>query len=516
MTARDTSQQRPSSTTTNDVPLLKLTEVSKRYPGVLALSDVTFDLRSGEVHVLFGENGAGKSTLISILSGAQKATSGIMAFRGKQVEFSSVADARDYGISAVFQEFSLVPTLSVGDNLLLGSEPRRGPLLNRKHLKLAAERLLDDLRFPIKSNQIVGRLSRAQQQMVEIAKAFRSDLQVLILDEPTASLTDTEATRLFELVDEARSRGIGVVYITHRLAEIHRLADRVTVLRDGRYVDTLDREDATEDRLLNLMTGRVIDQVFPQVEYKPGAVALAARSLTTRTRTAVDVSFEVRAGEIVGFAGLAGSGKGESARACFGAEPLQDGSVELHGADVTGFSPRRMLSKGMFYVPPDRKVDGLLMMRGVRENIALPSVRLTEFSNLTLMRRAAEKRITDEVAQRVELHPHALERPVEHFSGGNQQKVLLARALVRDVDVFVFDEPTVGVDVGTRVAIYQLMAQLCEDGAAILLVSSDLPEILHLAHRAYVFHRGQVVEHLVAPEITEENVLRNFMDRNVA
>ncbi len=515
MTLIDASQLTPSNSDA-DGDLLKLVGVTKRYPGVSALSNVSFDLRAGEVHVLFGENGAGKSTLISILSGAQEPTSGTMEFRGAEVEFSSVADAREFGISAVFQEFSLVPTMTVAENLLLGSEPRHGRLLNRKGLRSAAEALLVDLGFPIKANQVVARLSRAQQQMVEIAKAFRSDLQVLILDEPTASLTETEADRLFELVEQARARGIGVVYITHRLAEVQRLADRVTVLRDGHYVGTLAREEATEDHLINLMTGRVIEQIFPDIAHNPGKIALRAANLTTRSRSAVDVSFEVRAGEIVGFAGLVGSGKGESARACFGAEPLLDGSIYLKGTEVTGTTPRRMLKNGMFYLPSDRRTDGLLMMRGVRENIALPSVRLAQFSKLTLMRRAAEKRIADEVARQVELQPLSLERPVEQFSGGNQQKVLFARALVREVDVFVFDEPTVGVDVGTRVAIYQLFADLCGNGAAILLVSSDLPEILHLAHRAYVFHQGRVVEHLVAPDITEENVLRNFLDREVA
>ena len=516
MTASGASQRFPSNSAADGDLLLKLTEVTKRYPGVSALSNVSFDLRSGEVHVLFGENGAGKSTLISILSGAQRPTSGTMAFRGEEVEFSSVADAREFGISAVFQEFSLVPTMTVADNMLLGSEPLRAGCLNRRGLRSAAEDLLDDLGFPIRASQVVGRLSRAQQQMVEIAKAFRSDLWVLILDEPTASLTETESGRLFELVERARMQGIGVVYITHRLAEVRRLADRITVLRDGHCVGTLARHEATEDRLINLMTGRVIDQVFPEITHNPGEIALRATGLTTRTRSAVNVSFEVRSGEIVGFAGLVGSGKGESARACFGAEPLLQGSVRLHGQEVTRLSPRRMLKSGMFYVPPDRTGDGLLSMRSVRENIALPSVRLARFSKLILMRRAAEKRITGEVARRVELQPHSLERPVEQLSGGNQQKVLLARALVRDADVFVFDEPTVGVDIGTRVAIYRLMAELCESGAAILLVSSDLPEILHLAHRAYVFHRGRVAEELAAPDITEENVLRNFLDREAA
>ena len=352
--------------------------------------------------------------------------------------------------------------------------------------------------------------------MVEIAKAFRSDLRVLILDEPTASLTETEAGRLFELVQEARGRGIGVIYVTHRLKELYRLADRVTVLRDGQYVDTLDQSDVSEDRLLRLMTGRVIEQVFPDIDTTPGEVVLRARDLTTATRSIRNVDFEVRAGEIVGFAGLVGSGKSSAARACFGAEAVLTGAIELHGRDVTGSTPRQMLRNGMFYVPSDRKADGLLMMRSVRENVALPCLSLDRFSKLTLLRRAVEREVTDEVTRRVRLHPHALERPVEQFSGGNQQKVLLARALTRDVDVFVFDEPTVGVDVGTRVAIYNLVAELCAAGAAVVLVSSDLPEILHLTHRAYVFHQGRVVDHLVSEEITEENVLRNFLDEGVA
>ena len=496
--------------------LLELRNVSKRFPGVCALDQVNFDLRAGEVHALFGENGAGKSTLISIVAGAIRPSEGDVLVGGKPVELHSVRDARELGISAVFQEFSLVPTLTVADNLLLGSEPGARGFIDRRTLRADADRLLRDLGFPLKASQQVSRLSRAQQQMVEIAKAFRSDLRVLILDEPTASLTETEAGRLFELVQEARGRGIGVIYVTHRLKELYRLADRVTVLRDGQYVDTLDQSDVSEDRLLRLMTGRVIEQVFPDIDTTPEEVVLSARDLTTVTRSIRNVDFEVRAGEIVGFAGLVGSGKSSAARACFGAEAVLTGAIELHGRDVTGSTPRQMLRNGMFYVPSDRKADGLLMMRSVRENVALPCLSLDRFSKLTLLRRAVEREVTDEVTRRVRLHPHALERPVEQFSGGNQQKVLLARALTRDVDVFVFDEPTVGVDVGTRVAIYNLVAELCAAGAAVVLVSSDLPEILHLTHRAYVFHQGRVVDHLVGEEITEENVLRNFLDEGVA
>ena len=508
--------QFPSQASVDSEVLLALRKVSKRFPGVCALDQVDFDLRAGEVHALFGENGAGKSTLISIVAGAIRPSDGDVVVGGEPVELHSVRDARELGISAVFQEFSLVPTLTVADNLLLGSEPGARGFIDRRTLRADADRLLRDLGFPLKASQQVSRLSRAQQQMVEIAKAFRSDLRVLILDEPTASLTETEAGRLFELVQEARGRGIGVIYVTHRLKELYRLADRVTVLRDGQYVDTLDQSDVSEDRLLRLMTGRVIEQVFPDIDTTPEEVVLRARDLTTATRSLRNVDFEVRAGEIVGFAGLVGSGKSSAARACFGAEAVLTGAIELHGRDVTGSTPRQMLRNGMFYVPSDRKADGLLMMRSVRENVALPCLSLDRFSKLTLLRRAVEREVTNEVTRRVRLHPHALERPVEQFSGGNQQKVLLARALTRDVDVFVLDEPTVGVDVGTRVAIYNLVAELCAAGAAVVLVSSDLPEILHLTHRAYVFHQGRVVDHLVGEEITEENVLRNFLDEGVA
>ena len=513
---RSSSGLPPATAGIDSDVLLELRNVSKRFPGVCALDQIDFDLKAGEVHALFGENGAGKSTLISIIAGAIRPSDGEVIVGGKSVDLHSVRDARELGISAVFQEFSLVPTLTVAENLLLGSEPSARGFIDRRTLRADAERLLRDLGFPLRPSQQVSQLSRAQQQMVEIAKAFRSDLRVLILDEPTASLTETEAGRLFELVQEARGRGIGVIYVTHRLKELYQLAARVTVLRDGQYVDTLDQSDVSEDRLLRLMTGRVIEQVFPEMDTTPEEVVLRARDLTTVSRSVLHADFDVRAGEIVGFAGLVGSGKSSAARACFGAEAVMAGAVELRGLDVTGSTPRQMLRQGMFYVPSDRKTDGLMMMRSVRENVALPCLSLDRFSRATLLRRAVEREVTDAVTRRVRLYPHALERPVEHFSGGNQQKVLLARALARDVEVFVFDEPTVGVDVGTRVAIYNLMYELCTEGAAVLLVSSDLPEILHLTHRAYVFHQGQIVDHLVGDEITEENVLRNFLVKDVA
>ncbi|MFI5019188.1 MAG: sugar ABC transporter ATP-binding protein, partial [Dongiales bacterium] len=359
-------------------------------------------------------------------------------------------------------------------------------------------------------------LSRAEQQMVDIAKAFRAELSVLILDEPTASLTERETERLFGLIQQAKRQGVGIIYITHRMAEIKRIGDRVTVLRDGRHVATLGVEEVSETRLVELMTGRVIAQIFPEIRSNPGEMLLDVQDISTANGTVSQVSLQVRAGEVVGLAGLVGSGKSEVARACFGVEKLSAGKVAFRGEDVTGRKPRAMLDRGFFYLPPDRRGEGLVMMRGGRENISLPSLGLSPFSNGPFLNRPAERAETLKLARRLNLQPLNLERPLEHFSGGNQQKVLLAKALSREVRLFVFDEPTVGVDVGTRVAIYQFIRDLCEAGAGILLISSDLPEILHLTHRAYVMYRGQLRAELTGAEITEDKVLRCFFEREAA
>jgi len=506
-----------SPATVGEGPLLEMVDVSKRFPGVLALDTVNFRLMPGEVHVLFGENGAGKSTMISMIAGVHRPTDGQMKFHGRPVELTSVHQARGLGISAVFQEFSLVGDLTVAQNLFLGDEPGRFGLLDRRTLARRAREILDQLGFNLSPNAIVARLSRAEQQMVEIAKAFRSDLSVLILDEPTASLTERETDQLFDLVAQVKAKGVGIIYITHRMAEIRRIADRVTVLRDGRYIDTVDAATTSEDELISLMTGRVIDQIYPNINFRPAATMLDIRNLTTADHAVNDVSIHARAGEIVGLAGLVGSGKSELIRACFGLQPLSAGSVNFDGHDVTGATTRQMLDRGFFYSPPDRRAEGLVMIRNCRENISLPSLHLPFFNRPGgILRRGAERRKTLELATRLQLHPLRIEREADHFSGGNQQKVLLAKCLTRDVKLYVFDEPTVGVDVGTRVEIYRFIAGLCEAGAAVIVISSDLPEVLHLSHRLYVMHRGHLQAELTGDEITQENVLRNFFDKEAA
>ncbi len=495
--------------------LLRLEHISKHFPGVRALDRVDFDLRPGEVHVLFGENGAGKSTLISIVAGALRPDGGRLYFRGVPIDLHSVHQARSLGISAVFQEFSLVPQMTVEENLFLGAEATSRGLLNRRELHRRAEAILARFGFPLRPGQQVGFLSRAEQQMVEIAKAFRSELSVLILDEPTASLTERETEQLFRLIEQVKRDGAGVIYITHRISEIRRIGDRITVLRDGRYVETVPA-DTPEEELVRLMTGKVIDQIFPKIASNPGRTVLEVEHLSTVDRTIREVSLTVRAGEIVGLAGLVGSGRSEVARACFGLLPLAGGRVTFAGADVTGANPRQMLERGFFYVPPDRRIEGLVMMRSVRENTTLASLDLPEFSSGPWLKRAAERQAVHALAERLNLQPPRIEREVDHFSGGNQQKVLLAKSLSRAVTLFAFDEPTIGVDVGTRVAIYQFIKELCEGGAAILLISSDLPEILHLAHRVYVMYRGVLQAEVFGEAISQETVLGHFFAREAA
>ena len=494
--------------------LVATCSVTKEYPGVRALDAVDFDLRAGEVHMLFGENGAGKSTLISILAGAVQPTKGTLYVRGQQVSLHSVHDARELGISAVFQDFSLIPQMTVEENLFLGAEPRKGAFIDRRQSRRHAREILDELEFRIDPVARVDHLTRAEQQMVEIAKAFRSDLSVLILDEPTASLTKHETDQLFRLIGELTARGIGIVYITHRMAEIGQIGSRITVLRDGRFVDTVKAQEASEDVLVQLMTGREVGEIFPERRAHPaGDSVLTIEDLTTHDGMVEGVSLDVRAGEIVGLAGLVGSGKSELLQAAFGARKIASGLVRYLDRESTGHGPKRNIRDGFLYLPSDRRTEGLMMMRSARENITLAALDMEPISRGVLLNPSGEARVAGELADRMNLKPRWIERTADQFSGGNQQKVMLARSLTRKFRLIAFDEPTVGVDVGTRAAIYEFIVELARRGVAIVLISSDLPEILHLSDRAYVFYRGRVQAELHGEDITEEAVLAHFFER---
>lgn len=493
--------------------LLSARGVTKTFPGVTALDQVDFDLRAGEVHVLFGENGAGKSTLISIIAGALRPNKGELLLDGAPLHLQSVDKARRAGISAVFQEFSLAPDLAVEENLFLGTERTRGQLLDKRAMHRRAQEILKELEFPIDPRALVSRLSRAERQMVEIAKALLTHPRILILDEPTSSLTESETSQLFDLIARLKAKGVGIIYISHRIKEIQTIGDRITVMRDGRYVATLPAKDVSKKRLVELMTGRPVGALYPTIAFRPAETLLAIDNLATDNKRVVDISIELRAGEIVGLAGLVGCGKSEIGRACFGIERIDRGTIRFLGKDVLRPTPRAMLDRGLVYLPSDRVREGLMIERPTRENISLPILKTSALSRLGLLRRRYERRFAQGMIERMGVRPPGLERPVIQYSGGNQQKILLGKSLASDMRVLILDEPTIGVDVGAKTEIYGILKSLTEAGVGILLISSDLPEVLGLSNRVYVIYRGHRVEHLDKNRISEENVLAAFFGK---
>jgi ribose transport system ATP-binding protein len=496
---------------TRDDLLLEMIGICKRFPGVLALDDVDFDLRAGEVHVLFGENGAGKSTLINIIAGAFAPDAGEFRFRGRALTRLKPHAARMMGISPVFQEFSLVPELTVEENLFLGREIGAGGFLNHAAMQAKARAIIGELGFDIAPDQKVGELSRAHQQMVEIAKAFLSEVRLLILDEPTASLTEAETQNLFALVARLKSAGVGIIYVSHRIQEFQKIGDRITVLRDGRKVATVKSGDVSENELVELMTGRKVGVLFPAIDHRPGEKLLEVDDVTLADLSARNVNFYARAGEITGIAGLVGCGKSEIVRAIYGLEPIAAGVVRVRGEAIAARpAPIDMLRRGVCYFPSDRVAEGLALGRPIRENASMAALDLPTFSHAHILRRASERRAIQAIVDTLRLRPRQIERSVAKLSGGNRQKVLLARGMTRDISIFLFDEPTVGIDVGAKIEVYELMKSLVAEGAAIVLVSSELPEVMNLSNRLYVMHRSQMVAELSGADINETEVLSHF------
>ena len=488
--------------------VLHAERITKRYSGVKALDGVSFDLRRGEIHALLGENGAGKSTLIKSISGSVRPDEGQISIAGQEVGVLTPTTAAAHGVGTVFQEMSLVKHLSIAENIFLGHELRRGPLLDKKTMLVGAAEALARIGVDLDPRTPVAGLSRAQMQLVEIARVLHRDSAILILDEPTASLSLGESRKLFELLNGLRDRGIGIIYISHRLAEIRQLADRVTVLRDGQKIGTIPMEGVTDDKLVEMMSGRTLEKLYPRIEASPGAVRLEVSGLTNSLLK--DVSFEVRAGEIVGMAGLVGSGKSEIGRACFGLEPLTNGTVEIDGKAVTKPTPKKAMRRGMIYYPADRHVEGLVTTATLRENITLPSIALGSTTRGGVVSRSGGTALTNRVVEALSIKPADPGRSIMGFSGGNQQKALLARSFAHNFPVHVFDEPTVGIDIGAKADVYNHMNRLCEEGAAVVLISSDTEEILGMSHRIYAVREGRIVADLRGDEITEENVVRAF------
>lgn len=498
------------ATTAMQGHLLQMRGITQEFPGVRALDTVDFDLHPGEVHVLLGENGAGKSTLINIMTGALRPTTGEVVIDGQRVEFRSPKHARSLGVAAVYQEFSLVRSMTVAENLFLGVEATRLGVLSKRDMRKRAQAFLDELGFGIREHDVVEDLTRGRQQMVEITKALLANPKVLIFDEPTASLTEAESQQLFDFIETLRQRKVGMVYISHRMKEIRDLADRITIMRDGRHIATVENDDVPDEQLIALMSGRAMSEIYPPKCKVPAAPRLSVDALTSRDGMLQDVSITVSKGEIVGVAGLVGCGKSELGRALFGLDPVSSGRVMLNGEPFSPANPGRALAAGVCYFPSDRATEGLALGRSVVENATMSALKEPLFSRFGLIRKDRETSEITRILTDLNLRPLQLERMAGSFSGGNKQKVVLARGLTRDVSLFIFDEPTVGIDVTAKTEIYAIIERLAEAGASVLMISSELPEVIGMSHRVYVMNNGRVACELSGDDITEETILPHF------
>ena len=487
--------------------LLSLNGITKEFPGVRALSNVSFDLQRGEVHAVCGENGAGKSTLMKIISGVYQPTSGTIVYKGEERHFASPLESEAVGIAIIHQELNLVPHLSVAENIYLAREPRRGLFVDRKKLRTDAKRCLDRLGINIDPDTMVRTLSVAQSQMVEIAKALSLDAEVLIMDEPTSSLTEQETGILFKVIRDLKASGVGVIYISHRLDEMAEIVDRVTVLRDGQYVATDEFADTTVDAIVAKMVGRSLEEKFPERTSVPSQDIIFSASGLNRAGHFTDVSFTLKRGEILGFAGLMGAGRTEVARAIFGADPLDSGTVTLHGDTLTIQSPRDAISAGLAYLSEDRKAQGLAIKMPVDANMTLAN--MDEVSNrFGFIDFARHASVTKEYVDLLNIRTPSIKQPVRLLSGGNQQKIIIGKWLFRKPKVMFFDEPTRGIDVGAKFAIYQIMDELAAQGIGVVLISSELPEILGMTDRVAVFHAGRITGILDTRSTDQEEIMR--------
>ena len=487
-------------------PCLTLENISKRFPGVVALDDVSLSLYPGEVHAICGENGAGKSTLMKIVSGQQPPDEGRFRYLGEERHFKSVSEAEHVGIAIIHQELNLVPHLTVAENIFLAREPVRFGLIDRRKMQADTEACLARLGVAISPRAPVAKLSVAQQQMVEIAKALSLDARVLILDEPTSSLTESETQALFKVIQDLKARGVGMLYISHRLDEMRHIVDRVTILRDGRYVSTQRFADTSVDAIVAGMVGRSLDEKFPPRTSVPtGEVLLRAQGLA-RKGVFQDISFELRRGEILGFAGLMGAGRTEIARAIFGADRLDAGKVEINGRAVSIRTPRDGIDEGIAYLSEDRKKDGLAVKMTLAHNLTLANLDAL-CGPLGFIRFGEEARVAQDYVRRLDIRTPSIDKVTRYLSGGNQQKIIIGKWLFRDARIMFFDEPTRGIDVGAKYAIYEMMDQLAAQGIGVVLISSELPELLGMSDRILVFHEGRLTGDVEARATSQDQIM---------
>lgn len=495
---------------TASAPLLEMRGIGKSFPGVKALAGVNLRVRSGQVHALLGENGAGKSTLIKILSGAYTRDEGEIFVDGAKVDIRNPGDAERLGISTIYQEFNLAPNMTVAENIFLGHLPTKLGKVDWAQARQRARELLDSLNVSLPVDAITGRLSVAQQQMVEIAKALNRNTRILVMDEPSAVLSEQDIEQLFAVVRRLQAAGIGIIYISHRLKEIFEVADEVTVLKDGSYIDTRKVSEVNLDDLVRMMIGRDLADVYPKRSGTPGEVVLEVSQLA-QAHLVKDVSFTVRAGEIIGFAGITGSGRTEVARVLFGADRATVGEMHLFGKPYRPRSPRDAIDRGVALVTEDRKRQGLLLKLQVFFNVTVAG--LNRLTKLGLLQLGQEKVLVAKWIENLRIKTPSPEFMVVNMSGGNQQKVVLARWLSLGIKVFILDEPTRGIDVGSKSEIYQIMADLADQGVAIIMISSELPEVLGMSDRVLVMRDGRIAADLGRSEATEERVMHYAVGR---
>ena len=487
--------------------LLEMRDIHKRFHGVYALKGINFNLRRGEVHALMGENGAGKSTLMKVLTGIHKRDAGEIILFGEQVNFNNIKESQVAGISMIHQELNMMNHLTVAQNIYIGREPMNGVCIDDKKMERDAAELFKKIGVKIDPSATLGTLTVGKQQMVEIAKAVSRDAKILVLDEPTAALTQLEVEELFKIMRDLQSKGIGMIYISHRMDEINRISDRITVMRDGEYVGTVDTANTTKDEIVKMMVGRVIYGDKKEQNNVPAdaPVVLEVKNLS-RGKEIRNVSFKLHRGEILGFSGLMGAGRTEVARAIYGADPLNAGEIYMNGERVNIKTPAQAVELGICYLSEDRKRYGLLLDKSIAENSALSS--LDDYINLGWIDDGAIEKAAKRENAKLKTKTPSIRQILKNLSGGNQQKVIIARWLLRNSDIFIFDEPTRGIDIGAKSEMYTLMEELAAQGKSVIMISSELAEIQRLSDRVIVMCEGRITADLDISEASQETIMK--------
>ncbi|MGN1171294.1 MAG: sugar ABC transporter ATP-binding protein [Lachnospiraceae bacterium] len=493
--------------------ILTMKDIDKSFPGVHALDHVNFEVKRGEVHALMGENGAGKSTLMKVLTGIYKKDSGSIVYEGKEIEFHNTREAQDAGVVIVHQELNMLGHLTVAQNIFIGREFKKGISIDDKKMNEEAKKLFDRLHIDIDPTETMSDLTVGKQQMCEIAKAISHDAKVIIFDEPSAALTEAEIEELFKIIRDLREQQLGIVYISHRMDEIKVITDRVTVMRDGQYIGTLITEQCTKDDIINMMVGRVIYEDPKQHSMvKPDAPVVLKVEHLNAGKMVQDVSFELRKGEILGFSGLMGAGRTETARAIFGADPKESGEIYVNGKKVEINSPEDAVKCGIGYLSEDRKRFGIVVQKTVAENSTMAT--LEKYMKGLFIDKKAENEVTQKYVDSLATKTPSIDQLVVNLSGGNQQKVVIAKWLVRDCDILIFDEPTRGIDVGAKNEIYKLMNKLAEEGKSIIMISSEMTEILRMSDRIIVMCEGKKTGEISIEEASQETIM-NMATREI-